>query len=309
MEQMGFTTPHEVVNEFGLDAKTIAQSFIFLGPSHALVESNYLSTQYLVMFARKYILNGHFSKPTGYKTWKSLKTSNDFDTAFENFNMTDLGDLKDFLENPIFFRQAKKEMRLIRNIVKSWLKQGQCNNVIPNSVPGYNSDMESETENAYPTPIGPSPTTPIPVSSQWKPTSISPSMLQTPTHNLQDLSGVSNSTEKLAKEIDKILQEIKDLGTTVSQVKSTVKQEVDNAVNAKMGNSINERAKQEVKRHIRFLAKPQEIPKSQAGAPDDDPNESESSEESEDESKGKDTKEQENDDFKFLQELVNLPMI
>ena len=103
------------------------------------------------------------------------------------------------------------------------------------------------------------------------------------------------------------MKEIKQLGNVVSEMKSTVKKEVDNAVNLKMGNSIQARAKEEVKRHIKFFSKSPEKKMSQA-SPDGDPDNSDSSENSS-EGKEENSINDSDKDFEYLPELVHLPRI
>ena len=81
---IGLNTPFSVVNAFGLDKQTIAQSFSRMGPSHVLPKQMHEQTMNLVMFARAKVLNNNFYKSKQVKrTWQQLKKKSAFNVYFD----------------------------------------------------------------------------------------------------------------------------------------------------------------------------------------------------------------------------------
>ena len=99
--------------------------------------------------------------------------------------------------------------------------------------------------------------------------------------------------------------DIQKLSQTINEVKTSVAKEIDLPIGLKMANSIENRAKAEVQKHLNFLSPEKNHALSGAGGAPDDPHDSDEDSEDEDDAKG--PKPEENDDFEYLPELVDLP--
>ena len=58
-----------------------------------------------------------------------------FNDEFESYGINEVNHIITFLKNLEFQKQAKREIRIVRKVVKSWLKQGQSKYIMPSSVP------------------------------------------------------------------------------------------------------------------------------------------------------------------------------
>ena len=301
LEQVGFVTPTVIINRFGLDTRSIALSFSLMGSSHIFNTDVSESIRNLVMFSRKNILNGPFSRDANDTTnWKTLKKSSRFNKVFEEFSEEDIEDIRDFLTDPEMIQEADLEMKRIQNTIKNWIKKDDCS-LMPQT---QQQTSKSTASQQTPTSTNPSPhkNPPSPANSSFESANSSFATIRKASEDLNT---------KMAKEVASILKgtfdnDFQQLAQSVAEVKASVSKEIDSAIARKMSNSIENRAKLEVQKHLQFLSPNAKNPTPDIEEKSDDESSDESSHKSPQQSK--DVNDNDNDeDYEYLPELVNLP--
>ena len=75
LERVGYSTPQIIVNCFGQDNHTVAQSFAKLGAEHVLPQEIHQKTLHLFMFARKVTLTNSILKTNPKRKWRIIGKS------------------------------------------------------------------------------------------------------------------------------------------------------------------------------------------------------------------------------------------
>ena len=130
MMQVGFYTPHIVVNRFGLDSEHIAAAFGMMGAEYIFPEDLHAPTLHLVAFARlqrpwNKTHPGYINKPKDSrwkKSWKYLKVPASYNQTFAAFTENDIGDLVEHLTDPTVLRRAERLIRDIRHRLREWTR-------------------------------------------------------------------------------------------------------------------------------------------------------------------------------------------
>ena len=118
LQQMGCTSPTNIINSFGRDPKAIAISFMKLGPAYVLSQKHYKSSTLLVMFCRYHILQGFFTKSESQKqSWHKLRIIEDSLQEIDILSDTAMKKYDTFFTNTSILKEATRELRRIRNIV------------------------------------------------------------------------------------------------------------------------------------------------------------------------------------------------
>ena len=114
LQDMGCTTPAQVINSFGRDPKAIAISFMKLAPAYVLSQKHYKLSTMMVMFSRYHILQGHFTKPaTKPNSWHKLRVIEDFLPETDIFSDKAVEKYDTFFNDISIITKATKEMRHI----------------------------------------------------------------------------------------------------------------------------------------------------------------------------------------------------
>ena len=123
MECCGYVTPSIIMNRFGLSEQSIAESFAVMGPSYVLDPQVHVQSTHLVLFARYFITDGHFSKPKTKKSWKQLKMSPSFNKHFNAMYQEILKDcLMEYFTDTEILKEAVQLMRGVRSQVRRWIR-------------------------------------------------------------------------------------------------------------------------------------------------------------------------------------------
>jgi hypothetical protein len=226
MEQCGYVKISIIINRFGLDTRSIAKAFAIMGPSHILDEQMHTQTMNLVMFARSQILHWNFSKsPSEVKAWKDLKKSARINKSFETWSEEKHTKLEDFLTDPDYISAARKEMKLIRSKIRSWITH---DNISLTSYPP-DLDINLTPEDSFKTTLSP----------------------------IFELRKVVTALESnMAKELTAILvPQLAEVHTALKEVRSSVTNDIDLAVHRKLQATIDHRAKDAIKKHLGPLLK------------------------------------------------------
>ena len=119
------------MNRFGQSTYYVAKSFATLGAPQVLPKDMYQSTTTLFMFAHMMNLKGHILKPNQNRKWASYKLPAKFNVEFDNYDQEKFDKIQEFLTRLEVIEQANKEMRIIQNYIKTWIKKGQVLKAVP----------------------------------------------------------------------------------------------------------------------------------------------------------------------------------
>ena len=201
LQEMGCTTPAQVINSFGRDPKAIAISFMKLAPAYVLSQKHYKSSTMLVMFCRYHILQGYFTKPeTKQNSWHKLRVIEDFLPETEIFSDAAMKNYDIFFNDIPIITKAAKEMRQICNIVRYFIKTKQTAKIYRKDISG----MQSQKTPKVITPIS-QPSTP----GSNKLTTWSPEVVpQTPSYNWTPETPTPFKNIIKTDQLDDILQQL-----------------------------------------------------------------------------------------------------
>ena len=241
LERGGFTQPHRVVNNFGMDTNHIAASFSIIG-SMQVFQPEYLQPcMSLVMFSRWCLLGTIEKEPSVTKPWKMMKQGRRFNKAFNNFNKDKLQTIIAFINDPVNAYIAKRTIHQIRQLLRTWIKRDKFpDDITLPSLPSSSTSSPSKSHTPPHPMVTPDSTPSTQPTAQTSSTNVniqshqrSPDPPHTPPtmtqHSKQKPSKSSSKTvEDIAKDMENKLnmqlETIKKLfGPTLSDLNTTVK--------------------------------------------------------------------------------------
>jgi hypothetical protein len=233
------------------------------------------------MFAWLITLRGYILKPNPKRKWGTYKIQPKFNAEFDGYGQEDFDSIRDFLTRPEIIEQANKEMRKVRNYIKTWIKKGEVLRPVP------------ESESTAPTP------TPRATSAN----AVDPSLLSIQKQAKDIESNMKTKLESILKpniSVD-LPSNLQKLETAIEDIRSTVKEQLDG-----LHKHINATSKKSVKIKLGDkFSKQKDRPKATAGAGDpDEPSDSENDDD--DQSAVGDKKEHDDDEYK-IPDLSHLP--
>ena len=225
LESVGYVTPARLVNRFGLSTRSIAESFVVMGPSHVLDAQMHPSTTSLVMFARYHTCKNEMNLPSSKKSWNKVKVNSKFNGYFAKWEEDSFEDLKDFLTDPSKLRDAAIVMRTVRAQIRKWTRNDGF------TVASTMSKKSQENDNAASKVI---------------------TQKDTSQANSKDSHDSSyHSADTPLASLRKVVHEMDSkLDAEVANVKSTVKKRVNDEVNRRIQVTIDQKAKDAVTLHL-----------------------------------------------------------
>ncbi len=227
MEACGFVLPSTICNRFGLNTRSIAESFSMMGTSHVLDQQMHAQTMNLVIFARTQLFKGDFVK-SNKKPWKHYKKTSKFNRNFQSWDRYKLDEVQDALTNPSILEAARKEMRHVRATIRRWIRQDSYtpdSSVYHDVQTPQRPDTEDD-ETPRTTHGNDDPPPPRPMS---------------PTKPVRKLFG--QMEHNLSKVLDTIQKEM-------VEVKASISREVDAGVARRMSATIESRTIDCLKKHL-----------------------------------------------------------
>ena len=185
-----------------MSAKSIAESFALMGPSHVLDQQMHQQTMNLVMFARHQALGGNFIK-SNKRGWNSFKMKTRYNKDFEKWDDEKDQELYEFLTDAGIVREAHKEMRGIRATIRRWAGDGV------RSISSQKKDLQKVTVVSKPpqTPIQEPqvPTsTPQPASIPFTPAQVTTNSDLTPLTISSLTKALHDIEKKFTSEVDHV---------------------------------------------------------------------------------------------------------
>ena len=271
LERGGFTQPHRVVNNFGMDTNHIAASFSIIG-SMQVFQPEYLQPcMSLVMFSRWCLLGTIEKEPSVTKPWKMMKQGRRFNKAFNNFSKDKLQTIIAFINDPVNAYIAKRTIHQIRQLLRTWIKNDKFpDDITLPSLPSSGKSTPSPPSTRFPLMVPPAFTPPTQTRAQTTSTTgntqsyqRSPDPPHTPQtmtqHPKQKVSKTSIKTvEDIAKDMENKLnmqlETIKKLfGPTLTDLNTTVKSLQQERTNAQATMSSHDKEIKEVRKHLEVL--------------------------------------------------------
>src|SRR5210317_1524349 len=104
LKEVGWVTPSEIVNLFGLSNNSIVNSYIQLGYVHVLPQEQHQATTRLLIFSRGQTLKSkvQMTPKQQRKGWDSFKVDSSFDDIFEGWSESRQQQCSDTLDDPNF---------------------------------------------------------------------------------------------------------------------------------------------------------------------------------------------------------------
>jgi len=128
LQNVGIVTPAFIVNRFGADTISIAETFAMMGPSYILDKAARLPAMYLMIFARTELLKGtehegEFDLPISTTTeWRKYKKNSTYSKAFQEKTDDDFEDMMDVMTDPSILRKAQEELKKVKALIRQWIK-------------------------------------------------------------------------------------------------------------------------------------------------------------------------------------------
>ena len=124
LETLGWSTPHMIANNFGLNNQTVTRSFATMGLKHVLPQEMEVETAMLLVFARSQTIQHRVTRSNKQqaKSWDHFQRKLAFNFKFESMHEQEKEWLLTFLIDGDAFLQAKKEMKTVRKLIRSWVR-------------------------------------------------------------------------------------------------------------------------------------------------------------------------------------------
>ena len=228
MEAVGYIKMSIIINRFGLDIRSIARAFAVMGPSHILDEQVHTQTMYLVMFARSQTLNWEFLKADPDILWKNCRKHSRTNAAIKNWTDIKHDQLDEFITDPTILELARKEMRMIRAKIRSWIKNDQV------SVCSYNN-----------------PTWYPPVTTLKEHHSGSHIQLQQQVNDME--SNLARQRASILK--NDFVPKLEQVQIAVKDVQASINKDIDIAIGKRLQSTMDSRAKDAIKKNLGPLMK------------------------------------------------------
>src|SRR5210317_1646944 len=139
LKEVGWVTPLEIVNLFGLSNNSIVDSYIKLGYVHILPQEQHHTTTRLLIFARGQTLKSkvQMTPKQQRKGWDLFKVDSSFDNIFEGWSESRQQQSSVTLNDPKLLINTKHIMKNIRTLIcyriRGWYDNYQTSTINLNS--------------------------------------------------------------------------------------------------------------------------------------------------------------------------------
>src|SRR5210317_2160589 len=119
LKEVGWVTPSEIVNLFGLSNNSIVDSYIKLGYVYVLPQEQHRATARLLIFSRGQTLKSkvQMTHKQQRKGWDSFKVDSSFNNIFEGWSKSRQQQCSDTLNDPNLLINAKHVLKKIRTLI------------------------------------------------------------------------------------------------------------------------------------------------------------------------------------------------
>src|SRR5210317_659722 len=145
LKDVGWVTPSEIVNHFGLSNNSIVDSYIMLGYVYVLPQEQHHATTKLLILCRGQTMmpKVQMTPKQQRKGWYSFNVDSSFDNTFEGWSESRQQQCSDTLNNPNIHINAKHIMKKIRTLIcyriREWYENYQTSTI------NLNSDANQQT--------------------------------------------------------------------------------------------------------------------------------------------------------------------
>src|SRR5210317_115909 len=135
LKEVGWVTPLEIVNLFGLSNNSIVDSYIKLGYVHVLPQEQHHATTRLLIFSMGQTLKSKVQMTPKQQRmgWDSSKVDSSFDNIFEGWSESRQKQCSDTLDDPNLLINARHVMKRIRNLIchriREWYENYQTSTI------------------------------------------------------------------------------------------------------------------------------------------------------------------------------------
>src|SRR5210317_1185915 len=135
LKEVGWVTPSEIVNLFGLSNNSIVDSYIKLGYVHVLPQEQHYDTMRLLIISRGQMLKSkvQMTPKQQRKGWDAFKVDSSFDNIFEGWSESRQQQCSNTLNDPNLLINAKHVMKKIRTSIchkiREWYENYQSSTI------------------------------------------------------------------------------------------------------------------------------------------------------------------------------------